>query len=94
MVGFIFIMLNQNGAGHITTIGVAPEHRRRGLAMTLLKHAENALQNRRISLMTLEVRAGNTAAQKLYLGLGYSIVQRLKEYYNNGEDGLLMIKSI
>jgi [ribosomal protein S18]-alanine N-acetyltransferase len=94
MVGFIFIMLNQNGAGHITTIGVAPEHRRRGLALKLLKHAENALQNRRISMMTLEVRAGNIAAQKLYLGLGYSIVQRLKQYYNNGEDGLLMIKSI
>ncbi len=94
MVGFIFIMLNENGAGHITTIGVAPEHRRRGLALKLLNHAENALQNRRISMMTLEVRAGNSAAQNLYLGLGYSIVQRLKEYYNNGEDGLLMIKSI
>lgn len=94
MVGFIFIMVNQNGTGHITTIGVAPEHRRRGLALRLLIHAENALQCRRISMLTLEVRAGNLAAQSLYRGLGYSIVQRLREYYNNGEDGLLMVKSI
>lgn len=94
MVGFIFIMLNENGAGHITTIGVAPEHRRRGLALKLLNHAEQALQNRRISMMTLEVRAGNIAAQNLYQGLGYSIVQTLNAYYNNGEDGLLMVKSI
>lgn len=94
MVGFIFVMVNANGAGHITTIGIAPEHRRRGLAVRLLQHTENALKKREISMMTLEVRAGNTAAQNLYHNLGYSIVQRLKEYYNNGEDGFLMIKSI
>ncbi len=94
MVGFVFIMVNENGAGHITTIGIAPEHRRRGLALSLLQHVEKSLQNRRISMLTLEVRAGNLAAQNLYTRMGYSIVQRLKQYYNNGEDGLLMIKSI
>lgn len=94
MIGFIFVMVNQNGAGHITTLGIAPEHRRRGLAVRLLAHTERALQNRMISMVTLEVRSSNVAAQNLYRGLGYSIVQRLNEYYNNGEDGLLMVKSI
>lgn len=94
MVGFIFIMCNSNGAGHITTIGIAPEHRRRGLAVKILQHTENALRKREISMITLEVRAGNIAAQNLYRGLGYSIIQRLKEYYNNGEDGFLMVKSL
>src|SRR5262245_5763313 len=32
MVGFIFVMINSDGVGHLTTIGVAPEHRRRGIA--------------------------------------------------------------
>ncbi|MEJ7699672.1 MAG: GNAT family N-acetyltransferase [Pyrinomonadaceae bacterium] len=36
MVGYIFIMTNEEGTGHITTIGVAPEHRRRGLANRLI----------------------------------------------------------
>ncbi len=94
MVGFIFIMCNENGTGHITTIGIAPEHRRRGLAVKLLRHTENAMQNRKISMLTLEVRAGNIAAQNLYRSLGYLTIQRLKKYYNNGEDGFLMVKSI
>ncbi len=93
MVGFIFVMV-ENGIGHITTIGVAPEHRRRGLAQRLLTHAEKALQNRNISTVTLEVRVGNSAAQNLYRELKYSTVQRIKKYYNNGEDGFLMVKSL
>ncbi|MEZ5427191.1 MAG: ribosomal protein S18-alanine N-acetyltransferase [Pyrinomonadaceae bacterium] len=94
MVGFIFIMVNENGVGHITTIGVAPEHRRRGLALELLGHAENAVRQRDVSMMSLEVRVSNIAAQTLYNSCGYSIVQRLKEYYNNGEDGFLMVKPL
>ncbi len=94
MVGFIFVMAEKDGTGHITTVGIAPEHRRRGLALMLLQYAEEALQKRRISLIMLEVRVSNVAAQNLYRGLNYSIVQRLAKYYNNGEDGFLMVKSI
>lgn len=94
MVGFIFIMLHDNATGHITTIGVAPEHRRRGLAQELLKHAEKALQTRSINTVMLEVRTGNIAAQNLYKEFQYIIVQRLSKYYNNGEDGFLMMKSL
>ena len=93
MVGFIFVMV-ERGIGHITTIGVAPEHRRRGLAQRLLNHAEKALQSRNISTVSLEVRVGNFAAQSLYRELDYLIVQRLLKYYNNGEDGFLMVKSL
>lgn len=94
MVGFIFIMINESGIGHITTVGVAPEHRRRGLAGRLLQQAERALRNRGIGTLSLEVRVGNKPAQDLYRNFGYAIVQRLNEYYNNGEDGFLMIKSL
>ncbi len=93
MIAFVFVMV-ECGIGHLTTIGVAPEHRRRGLAQRLLNHAEKALQNRNVSTVTLEVRVGNSAAQNLYRGLEYSIVQRIKKYYNNGEDGFLMVKSL
>ena len=94
MVGFVFIMLDRDGTGHITTIGVAPEHRRRGLAQKLLRHAEEALRRRHISTAMLEVRVSNVAAQNLYQQHGYMIVQRLAKYYNNGEDGFLMVKSL
>lgn len=94
MVGFVFIITDEKGAGHITTIGIAPEHRRRGLAEKLLTHTEKALQKREINTLMLEVRVSNIAAQSLYRGLGYLIVQRIHKYYNNGEDCFLMVKSI
>ena len=94
MVGFAFVMTVDNGAGHLTTIGVAPEHRRRGLAEKLLAHLENALRRRGIGTIMLEVRVSNSAAQILYHRNNYSIVQRISNYYNNGEDCYLMVKSL
>ena len=95
MAAFVFVMTNrEDSTGHITTIGVAPEHRRRGLANKILHHAEEALRKRAIGVVMLEVRVGNRAAQSLYRAFDYSIVQRLPKYYNNGEDGFLMVKSL
>lgn len=94
IVAFIFVMVSSDGTGHLTTIGVAPEHRRRGLAQKLLVHIEDALKKRSVNTIFLEVRVENTSAQMLYRQFGYSIVQRLTKYYNNGEDGFLMVKSL
>ncbi|MDQ3710716.1 MAG: ribosomal protein S18-alanine N-acetyltransferase [Acidobacteriota bacterium] len=94
IVAFVFVMTNMNGTGHVTTIGVAPEHRRRGLANKLLLYTEEALRKRNINTVMLEVRVSNLPAQNLYREFGYATVQRLPGYYNNGEDGFLMVKSL
>jgi ribosomal-protein-alanine N-acetyltransferase len=94
LVGFAFVMVNDNNAAHLTTIGVAPEHRGRGLAKRLLAHIEDALRAREIGTIMLEVRVANTLAQDLYRKLGYTVVQRISKYYNNGEDCFLMMKPI
>lgn len=94
MAGFVFVMVNSDGAAHITTVGVAPEHRRRRIAERMLAHLEYVLRQKGVSTIVLEVRIGNIAAQDLYRGLGYIVMQRLESYYNNGEDGLLMLKSL
>lgn len=94
MVAFVFLMLANDGSAHITTIGVAPEHRRRGLAGKLLAHSERALRMRGVSTLMLEVRVSNTEAQSLYEKHGYATLQKLSAYYNNGEDGYLMMKSL
>jgi ribosomal-protein-alanine N-acetyltransferase len=94
LVAFAFVMVNENNAAHLTTIGVAPEHRRRGLALRLLDHVEDALRTRLVGTVMLEVRVGNTEAQQLYRRAGYVVVQRIRKYYNNGEDCFLMIKSL
>lgn len=94
MVGFIFVMVNAEGIAHITTVGVAPEHRRRGLAGRLLEHLDYVLQAKKIGTAVLEVRVGNLAAQHLYNRSGYAVTQRIAGYYSNGEDGYLMMKSL
>lgn len=94
MTGFIFAMMNPDGTAHITTIGVAPEHRRRDLASRLLVHLEDALRAKGVSTVVLEVRLSNLVAQELYRRRGYASVQLLKNYYSNGEDGYLMTKSL
>lgn len=94
ITGFIFVLVNSDGAGHVTTICVAPEHRRRGVAKLLLEHTEAALAAKSISTIMLEVRVSNLAARDLYIQSGYSIMQRVTKYYNNGEDGYLMMKSL
>ena len=94
MAGFVCVLVGEDGAAHITTIGVAPEHRRRGLAEQLLSHLEHSLKAKKVGAIVLEVRISNTAAQNLYRLSGFSVVQRISNYYNNGEDGFLMMKSL
>jgi ribosomal-protein-alanine N-acetyltransferase len=94
MVGFVLVMKNDDGTAHITTVGVAPEHRRRGIAERLIEHVDAALKQRGLSTVVLEVRVSNFAAQNLYKRAGFSTVQRMQRYYHNGEDGFLMMKSL
>lgn len=94
MAGFVIGLLEPDHTGHITTIGIAPEHRRRRLASSLMETVEAGFRRRDARIVRLEVRCSNVSAQKLYLSLGYSVTQRLPKYYSNGGDGLLMVKSL
>jgi ribosomal-protein-alanine N-acetyltransferase len=94
MVGFIVGLVEPDHTGHITTVGVAPEHRRRGIAQRMMAKAEEGFRRRNVRVVRLEVRSINTGAQQLYRNLGYVVTQRLPRYYSNGGDGLLMIKSL
>jgi ribosomal-protein-alanine N-acetyltransferase len=94
MVGFIVGLIEPDHTGHVTTVGVAPEHRRRGIAQRMMEKAEEGFRRRSVRVVRLEVRSVNTGAQQLYRNLGYMVTQRLPRYYSNGGDGLLMIKSL
>ena len=59
LVGFAFVMVKENNAAHLTTIGISPEHRRRRLGSRMLNHIEEALRYREIGTVMLEVRVSN-----------------------------------
>jgi ribosomal-protein-alanine N-acetyltransferase len=94
LVGFIVGLVEPDHTGHITTLGVSPEHRRRGVAQKMIHKVEDGFRRRDVRIVRLEVRSINDGAQQLYRNLGYLVTQRLPRYYSNGGDGLLMIKSL
>jgi ribosomal protein S18 acetylase RimI-like enzyme len=94
MVGFIVGLVEPDHTGHVTTLGVAPEHRRRYIAQRMLLRVEEGFRRRDVRMIRLEVRSVNSGAQQLYRNLGFTVTQRLPRYYSNGGDGLLMVKSL
>lgn len=76
---------------HITTVAVAKESQRQGLGRRLMIELLNRAKTAGMACSTLEVRAGNDPAIKLYENLGYVVAARRKSYYpDNQEDALVM----
>ena len=76
--------------GHVVSIAVIDEHRRKGFGSVLVDEALKGVKIRQCSELYLEVRCSNTDAVRLYEKLGFSIIQRLKAYYRDGEDAYVM----
>ncbi|MGC8779237.1 MAG: ribosomal protein S18-alanine N-acetyltransferase [Anaerolineae bacterium] len=85
--GGFWLMVDE---AHIATIATHPDWRGCGLGLYLMLGLLDVAIARGARISTLEVRAGNGAAQNLYLKLGYEIVGRRRRYYRDGEDALLM----
>ena len=90
IVGVIVVWLIVDEA-HISTLAVHPDYRRRGIARQLMITGLAEGVRRGARLATLEVRAGNVAAQILYRDFKFEVVGRRPRYYvDNGEDALIM----
>ncbi len=76
--------------GHVVSVSVMEEFRGKGLGSILVDEAIKGVKIRQCGELYLEVRCSNTAAVKLYENLGFTIQQRLKSYYRDGEDANLM----
>lgn len=73
---------------HVNTIAVEGRFRRRGIAYRLLREVLARTGARRA---TLEVRASNDAAVRLYAKLGFRVTAVRRNYYRNPEeDGLIL----
>lgn len=73
----------------VATIGVDPHFQRRGYGRALLRACEAQIKQPRVRLT---VRMSNSGAIGLYEQEGYHTFDVWKEYYNDGEDGIVMEK--
>lgn len=76
---------------HITIMAVHPRHRKNKIAQRLLINLIKEGLNSGAKWVTLEVKASNIPAQKLYEKFGFSVKGRRKQYYHQDkEDALIM----
>ena len=80
------------GETDMMNIAVHPDFRRRGIAESLVHALVEDLQKQESHSLTLEVRASNEAAQKLYEKLGFMQVGLRKNYYRNPKEDAYILR--
>ena len=95
IVGFIIGRVNlirNRPEGHIMTIDVAPNYRRKRIAQKLMSETEAVFKTKGAKECKLEVREDNIAALGLYMKLGYKKITWLEHYYGKAH-GFYLRKS-
>lgn len=82
-------------SGHVVSIAVLENHRRRGLGYCLMAHAMRGLHvDYDCDETYLEVRVSNKPAISLYEKLGYRVERVERGYYLDGEDAYVMARPL
>ncbi len=78
--------------GHVSSLAVLDDYRRQGIARELMDILHVQMQFRYgVDCSTLHVRCSNRGAQRLYVDtLGYTIVETVPRYYQDGADAYYM----
>ncbi|MEK7693493.1 MAG: ribosomal protein S18-alanine N-acetyltransferase [Chloroflexota bacterium] len=90
LLGFIGLWL-MVGEAHIVTVAVRERYRRMGVGERLVIAALELAMDAGQEVATLEVRASNETAQRLYEKYGFARLGLRKRYYtDNNEDAVIM----
>ena len=80
--------------GHVVSVAVLPEHRKKGVGEALVSSAMDAMRTYNAKQCYLEVRVSNDPAVKLYEKLGFEVTRTSQSYYADGEDAYIMTKKL
>ncbi|TDA31980.1 MAG: ribosomal-protein-alanine N-acetyltransferase [Hadesarchaea archaeon] len=90
LVGYLICTMRWGGIGHILSIAVDPEYRRRGVGRALIQRALERLRKEGATAVRLEARKSNLGARAFYSVLGFKEERELPHYYEDGETAVLM----
>ena len=80
--------------GHVVSIAILPEYRRKNIGKALVTDALNGMKEYNLKEGYLEVRTSNEPAIFLYKKLEFRIVRKLDNYYKDGEDAYVMVQEV
>jgi ribosomal-protein-alanine N-acetyltransferase len=76
--------------GHVVSVAVLPEHRRKGVGKALVLRALDGMRGYGAKQCYLEVRVMNQEAISLYKKLDFEVARTIHGYYADGEDAFVM----
>ena len=80
--------------GHVVSIAVLPQSRRKGMASALINRALEGMAYYKAKQCFLEVRVTNESGITLYKKLGFEVTRTINGYYSDGEDAYVMTKKL
>jgi ribosomal-protein-alanine N-acetyltransferase len=84
-------VLSQDGVtAHLLNLAVLPRFRGMGVALQLMTALEEIAMEWQCGRMSLEVRATNQPARKLYDALGFKFKKKIARFYSDGEDAFIL----
>lgn len=93
-VGFLLGVSQVEGEARVLMFAVDRNHRRLGIGQILMETFFVRCRARGYRRTTLEVRVSNATAIRFYTRFRYSVVDLLRNYYSDGENGYQMARDL
>lgn len=97
VIGYSITALPARWAGkraELVSVAVHPAYLGKGAAAALLESTLRRLRRRSVARLTLTVKVTNLRARAFYDKYGFRKLRRVPEYYEDGQDGLLLFKDL
>jgi len=93
-VGFLLGVNQVEHEARVLMFAVDRNHRTRGVGSRLMDAFLERCRDRGLRRVTLEVRVSNATAIRFYTRYRYSVVDLLRAYYSDGENGYQMARDL
>lgn len=90
VVGYTIGIIRHKTIGHLVSVAVSRESRKKGIGEALITHTLRKLGEAGAESFMLEVRESNDPAKRLYSKMGFVEVGKMKKYYADGESAIVM----
>ena len=95
VTGNAVLLCRSNSAqARLYSLVVHPQHQGRGIARALLESLDRAAAARGCNRLSLEVRADNAPALRLYQKAGFQLIRQITDYYEDHASALRLEKRV